>query len=48
MPVNVQIRVFRRSQNDGEERLEPTEDVVASPPRSPLRRVRIMLPASCG
>jgi fimbrial chaperone protein len=31
-PVNVQIRVFRWSQTDGKETLEPTEDVVASPP----------------
>ncbi|SDR53752.1 fimbrial chaperone protein [Rhizobiales bacterium GAS191] len=31
-PINVQVRVFRWSQSDGEERLEPTEDVVASPP----------------
>jgi fimbrial chaperone protein len=30
--INVQIRVFRWSQSEGEERLEPTEDVVASPP----------------
>ena len=31
-PVNVQIRVFRWSQINGVERLEPTTDVVASPP----------------
>lgn len=31
-PVNVQIRVFRWSQVGGVERLEPTADVVASPP----------------
>jgi len=31
-PINVQIRVFRWSQADGIERLEPTRDVVASPP----------------
>jgi fimbrial chaperone protein len=31
-PINVQVRVFRWSQSDGEERLEPTDDVVASPP----------------
>ena len=31
-PINVQIRVFRWSQIDGKENLEPTEDVVASPP----------------
>lgn len=31
-PINVQIRVFRWSQVDGKENLDPTEDVVASPP----------------
>jgi fimbrial chaperone protein len=31
-PINVQIRVFRWSQVDGKENLEPTDDVVASPP----------------
>ncbi|MER9328523.1 fimbria/pilus periplasmic chaperone [Mesorhizobium sp. M0488] len=31
-PKNVQIRVFRWSQADGQESLQPTEDVVASPP----------------
>ncbi len=31
-PIDVQIRVFRWSQADGKENLEPTEDVVASPP----------------
>lgn len=31
-PLNAQIRVYRWSQVDGEEKLEPTEDVVASPP----------------
>jgi fimbrial chaperone protein len=31
-PINVQIRVYRWSQVDGKENLEPTEDVVASPP----------------
>lgn len=31
-PINVQVRVFRWSQIDGEEHLEPTENVVASPP----------------
>jgi fimbrial chaperone protein len=30
--LNAQIRVFRWSQTNGEEKLEPTEDVVASPP----------------
>jgi fimbrial chaperone protein len=31
-PINVQVRIFRWSQVDGKETLEPTEDVVASPP----------------
>jgi fimbrial chaperone protein len=31
-PIDVQIRVFRWVQVDGTERLEPTDDVVASPP----------------
>lgn len=31
-PINAQIRVFRWSLVDGQEKLEPTEDVVASPP----------------
>jgi fimbrial chaperone protein len=31
-PITVQIRVFRWSQHDGEETLQPTQDVVASPP----------------
>ena len=31
-PINVQIRVFQWSQIAGKENLEPTEDVVASPP----------------
>ncbi|TSE02762.1 molecular chaperone [Mesorhizobium intechi] len=31
-PSNVQIRVFRWSQVDGQDSLQPTEDVVASPP----------------
>src|SRR5919108_454317 len=31
-PINVQVRIFRWSQIDGKESLEPTEDVVASPP----------------
>jgi fimbrial chaperone protein len=30
--ANIQIRVFRWSQSDGKETLEPTTDVVASPP----------------
>ena len=35
-PINVQIRVLRWSQVDGTERLEPTTDVVASPPLTTL------------
>jgi fimbrial chaperone protein len=31
-PVNIQVRVFRWTQSMGAERLEPTTDVVASPP----------------
>ena len=31
-PLNAQIRVFRWTQENGEEKLEPTNDVVASPP----------------
>jgi fimbrial chaperone protein len=31
-PVNAQIRVFRWSMVNGQEKLEPTDDVVASPP----------------
>jgi fimbrial chaperone protein len=31
-PIDAQIRVFRWSQTNGEEKLEPTQDVVASPP----------------
>ncbi|CAN7582501.1 fimbrial biogenesis chaperone [Pararhizobium sp. LjRoot238] len=31
-PINVQFRVFRWVQRDGQERLEPTDAVVASPP----------------
>lgn len=31
-PVRVQVRIFRWSQVNGEEKLEPTRDVVASPP----------------
>jgi fimbrial chaperone protein len=31
-PINAQLRVFRWSQTNGEEKLEPTDDVVASPP----------------
>jgi fimbrial chaperone protein len=35
-PLNAQIRVFRWSQVNGEDRLEPTNDVVASPPLTKL------------
>jgi len=35
-PLNAQIRVFRWSQANGEEKLEPTNDVVASPPITSL------------
>ena len=31
-PIDAQIRVFRWSQVNGQEKLEPTDDVVASPP----------------
>lgn len=36
-PLNVQVRVFRWSQENGVERLEPTSDVVASPPAVQLQ-----------
>ena len=35
-PINAQIRVFRWSLVNGEEKLEPTDDVVASPPSMSL------------
>ncbi|MEJ5020883.1 molecular chaperone [Ochrobactrum vermis] len=35
-PLNVQVRVFRWSQQGGVEQLEPTNDVVASPPSTSL------------
>jgi fimbrial chaperone protein len=35
-PLNAQIRVFRWVQRNGEDKLEPTEDVVASPPGASL------------
>lgn len=35
-PANVQIRVFRWSQTDGKDQLEPTRDVVVSPPIAAL------------
>jgi fimbrial chaperone protein len=36
-PLATQLRVYRWSQSDGDERLEPTEEVVASPPAIELR-----------
>jgi fimbrial chaperone protein len=36
-PIATQIRVFRWVQEEGRERLEPTADVVASPPAAELR-----------
>jgi fimbrial chaperone protein len=35
-PANIQIRVYRWSQTAGEDRLEPTDEVVASPPIATL------------
>lgn len=35
-PINVQVRVFKWSQVGGIERLEPTRDVVASPPSAKM------------
>jgi fimbrial chaperone protein len=35
-PINVQVRVFKWSQTGGIERLEPTRDVVASPPSAKM------------
>jgi fimbrial chaperone protein len=35
-PIHAQIRVFRWSQANGEDKLEPTTDVVASPPLATL------------
>lgn len=35
-PIDAQIRVFRWQQVNGEEKLEPTDDVVASPPVTSL------------
>jgi len=37
-PVFAQIRVFRWTQEGGQERLEPTDEVVASPPSVTLAR----------
>ncbi|WEX85755.1 molecular chaperone [Sinorhizobium garamanticum] len=36
-PINVQVRVFRWTQEGGVDRLEPTEDVVASPPATEMQ-----------
>ena len=36
-PITTQVRVFRWIQEGGKERLEPTQDVVASPPAIELR-----------
>lgn len=36
-PISAQVRVFRWTQSGGVERLEPTQDVVASPPFVELR-----------
>ena len=36
-PLDGQIRVFRWTQVNGEDKLEPTDDVVASPPMASLR-----------
>ncbi|MFS8049768.1 molecular chaperone [Rhizobium sp. BR 314] len=35
-PINVQVRIFKWSQTGGTERLEPTRDVVASPPSTKM------------
>ena len=35
-PVNVQVRVFRWTKVNGKDRLDPTTDVVASPPITKL------------
>lgn len=35
-PLNVQVRVFRWTVTNGQETLEPTRDVVASPPMATL------------
>lgn len=31
-PITVQVRLFRWTQNDGQEQLDPTDSVIASPP----------------
>ncbi|MFD2239272.1 fimbrial biogenesis chaperone [Aureimonas populi] len=36
-PISVQVRVFKATMVGGKERLEPTRDVVASPPMTQLR-----------
>jgi fimbrial chaperone protein len=35
-PTSIQVRVFRWRQADGQESLQPTDDVVASPPRADI------------
>jgi Spore Coat Protein U domain len=45
-PIATQIRVFRWVQEEGRERLEPTADVVASPPQPNCGRGRTMSFAS--
>ena len=39
-PVRIQVRIFRWTQVDGKDRLEPTRDVVASPPMLKVARAR--------
>ena len=36
-PINVQVRIFRAVTRDGQEHLEPTRDVVVSPPITALQ-----------
>jgi fimbrial chaperone protein len=36
-PINIQVRVFKWSQVNGVEQLEPTSDVVASPPSAKMQ-----------
>lgn len=35
-PINAQVRIFKWSQVNGQEKLEPTSDIVASPPMTSL------------
>jgi len=35
-PVNLQVRIFKWSQVDGEDRLDPTNEVIASPPAASI------------